>query len=330
MVWILRKELQKRSHDDVPRDINIYQKWLNFWSALTMISCIVGLIVAILHRVEYICLYSSLFAIQTWLQQSICLTIYQIIRLQYIFSSSQIHSDTYSIPNYLFIFLYSNLFILVIILYVFPFLTTIVKPNGELGCILDYQFTMNIHRIIAIGGISWYYILDLTVLLLYIFKNYQIQNHTSFKEIKIYQRIKFIMHRIIVLTLFYELKSFIAIFINFVTTPIKSSSLIHPVIVGIDTLLTVVIIYLMIEHNKEEYMKFLKILRMNRLCYCCGPIVKEEPDFRKNTNNMTITIPPEPESIDTKTKHAIEMVPSTPKQLSVETEMDQTEIHYAT
>ena len=320
----ISKELKKRSCDGVPKDINVYQRWLNVWSALTMITCIIGLMVTILHRIQYICLFSSLFAIPTWLQPSLCLTVYQIIRLQYIFSASQIHSHTYAIPDSVFIFLYFNLIILFIAMYVFSFWTTMVNPSGSVGCTLDFKLTMDVHTIMAITGISWYYILDWMVLYLYIYKNHQIQIHTSFKQKKIYQRIKFIIHRIIVLTIFYELKSLTAIFINFTTTPLKPASVIAPIIVGIDTLLTVVIIYLMIEHNKKEYIKFLKVLRMNRLCYCCGPIVKQEPDFRENTDKITITVPPaEQESVDTKTKDAVEMAPETPKQVHPQSENTQ-------
>merc|ERR1712228_1032575 len=124
------------------------------------------------------------------------------------------------------------------------------------------------------GGIEfvvfcWYILWDLSVLTAYIRKiNELIKNSKATQH---FQRIKKVLGKIIILTLLYEL-SFVFYFgitrleeINLFGDFVKETK----IAACIDLFITMIILYLMLEHNDEKYLKLQHILKKSRVCCCC-------------------------------------------------------------
>ena len=134
--FILKRECTKRKNQKTKDDDkNIYLKWLDFWSLLTIILCVGSpffeLIAVINSNLCFINKISEL--LNSNMAHSIIL--YQISRLQYCFYSKQIHSKQYGYPKSLFIFLYCYGACLTIYTIVAVWISSVYVPSNHHGCI---------------------------------------------------------------------------------------------------------------------------------------------------------------------------------------------------
>lgn len=105
---------------------------------------------------------------------------------------------------------------------------------------------------------------DFFVLFLFIFKVCQIKLNTQFKGNEIYERVNFILKKVTILTVLYEVKHvFQGIIATLLNEDVEWSLTVNSVYYGIDCIVSCILICLMIEHNNEVYIHFINIL-------CCS------------------------------------------------------------
>ena len=290
----MKSECQKRKQEklnNIPP--NRFKTWLNIWSMHAMLTVIVVLFISPLHAIYTICKYVNTISIYTWLLSKVSITFYQIARLQYCFSVHQIHSKKYGYSKCIFIILYTMGFILILLstymaIYLLTFATWSVKYNI---CIVKID---DIHQLISVISILVYCLWDWSVLILYIIKIIQFyckKSNDVTEQVLI--RIKFILQRIFVLMLIVGISGSFSIFSNNYSNNQKDVHVVWDVIARlmpiIDSVLSISIIYLMIEHNTKEYIKFIKILNTFKLCICCnsfiGNVLKMETKTNISNNN---------------------------------------------
>jgi len=119
---------------------------------------------------------------------------------------------------------------------------------------------------------------DITTLLMYIYKIWKIGTFYKIKDEDIWNNILSILHRVVTITLFYQITAFlleitlisISLIIDLKNNPnIKIGFFIQSVVSSSILSLS---IYLMMEHNTSTYVAFLQFLRKFRLhclCLCC-------------------------------------------------------------
>ena len=123
---------------------------------------------------------------------------------------------------------------------------------------------------------------DMTILLLYLFKIWKIGNVHKSKENRIWDNVLFILHRIVIITVFYTVcaLSVTALFTILSLNQFSENTLINAMLTEIRVsglilylnLLYFFSILLMMDHNTNIYVVFLHFLRrfhLKYLCFCC-------------------------------------------------------------
>ena len=287
IMYIFKQELAKRKQD-IRIDSDPYPKWLNFWSSLTFISCIIFLLIWTLHRVPIICLYSYGFMISTWGTPGACITMYQITRLQYCFSAKQIHSDKYGYPKWLFCVLYAQFFLLGIYYYTISWFVYNSWPSQYYnGC----EGGTNQYGYLAYFAFLWFWIWDLLTLILYVIKIKQIKRSQAIRnqnDDTVYKKVKFILYKIVLLTIIYEIKTLFGAGLTVIFGGMQIISILSPIIVAMDALMAVFVMYLMIEHNNDEYIRFLTLFR--GCCCCCFRWIFNDLGLDENNRNFECAV----------------------------------------
>eukprot|EP01084_Bolivina_argentea_P066812 121822_1 len=262
LFWIFKSEPSKRKIKQETNDHynSIYQRLLNISSIVVIIFCIIAAFLSLLTCIPYICVYTNGVSGFTWSLIKITLTLYQIARLNYCFSSQQVHSSKYGYSKYTFGVLYIGAIVnIVSTFYVSFFIVHIVTEQIDMyGCIAKIPCKQDFKLILM--SIIIYFVWDLTVLFLYIYKVIQIYFKTNFQNECIYNRIYGILRKIIFLTILYEITTVVPMS-NFLFVKSRKIQLFTDAIVWcIDILASGVTIYLMMEHNNECYLKFVRCL----------------------------------------------------------------------
>ena len=193
------------------------------------------------------------------------------------------------------------------------------------------NYWSNIYRSPAAVLVIW----DITTLLLYYYKIKQFMRFrraksyssgsihipapsnsdnstiSNTKDDKIYHRIIFIMNKIIILTLFYEIWIGVLVICAYVITDFDTRSDMYSLIwiyLFCYTLSTVPLVfsfamYLMMDHNDEEYMKFLKLINCCKLqyifcgcCYCCCGMMVDQQLMKLKEKNMEKSLDQHPKT----------------------------------
>ena len=280
-ISILLKEIKTRreiySDKDAKSEHILKNKELDLWSLLTLIASIILSVLHIMRKIPLICAIAYTLTFSVMGIQKILFTYYQIARLKYCFSISQIHSDRYGYPNYMFYVLYFIGFLLAIA-YLKVFSMGIdVYDIGGYGCNIQpfsvnaAQFTLFLVTFIT------FFLWDWIVLGLYVYKVYQLQNHKIHHEFKqnVNDRILFILRKIIFLTILYEILAVFDVIPHFII-------LLHPDIqfynifaFSLDSVSGSLLMLLMIERNNDKYIKFVQLISMSGCCHIC--ITKNQP-----------------------------------------------------
>eukprot|EP01084_Bolivina_argentea_P013614 25556_1 len=278
LIFVIYKDYNKRKDASY---VIVNQKWLQIWSMCTMISCTLLITFYLFHKIPYICLYTYRLETPLFTLSGVLLTYYQISRLEYCFSVGNIHSNTYGINKCTFITLY----VIGMLLPIFTIITTTygqrVVSVGILGCHWkhnpQYIFQFTLPTILA-----YYIFYDLLVLGIYIYKIHQIRKHTAFKDEVIYKRINFILHKIQLLTIVYEINAIILFVVACMTafSPF-GLAVVLPITNCIHTIWSVITIYLMVEHNNSEYMRLINTFNNKKLYCCCRKIIVDSIQYQK-------------------------------------------------
>ena len=207
--------------------------------------------------------------------------LYQLSRLHYCFANDQIHSNK-GYPKWLFIMMITAGIVLsisyvisVLLLYPYSILSTCGITKELEYYAASFQFISIgdgfIKRaiIIAVGVlfVTW----DITTLYLYIYKIHLFRSELKSKHgDNVYKRIILILHKIVILTIFYQLIGLIVLIIAFITTTVNLSGVSLSIVETVRSLSITIAIYLMMDHNEDEYIKFLKIVHCLRFhAICC-------------------------------------------------------------
>lgn len=236
---------------------NDYSKWLHRFTISTMILCGLLPLFGVFNKIPIICGYTYSVPTLLWGLAPTSLTFYQITRLQYVFSKTQVHSNFgYSKCVFIILYIYGIFVIMLSIISVW-FSQTFVS-NGEYGCSVNStNLATKLLGIYAICYIIW----DFTVLLMYLLKFCQSRKRwMNNKNGTVWQRINFILTKILILTLFYEFKYMSTI----VVIQFTSSTIVNTILMMTDSIIISLSIYLMREHNNNEYKRLVKIY--NTIC----------------------------------------------------------------
>ena len=202
---------------------------------------------------------------------------YQLSRLHYCFSNSQIHSDK-GYPKWLFNIMYTIGIILAI-----NYIASIeFVKNGHIfqtkcGINDKYEFfyqpldliTTNISSLYYFGVGLCFSIWDLFTLYLYIskIKTFRVYQH---KNPSVYKRIKSILQKVFILTVFYQIVGVCSILIDAMIEPKGLLySLIYAVSIYSIPLAIGISMWLMMDHNVNKYRKFLMFVQYLKLNYLC-------------------------------------------------------------
>ena len=231
--------------------------------------------------------------------QILFLSFYQLSRLHYCFSNQQLHAKK-GYPLWVFVVMV----IIGIIVYISGLMLLIFVDTlpSKCGYTNDVSFFYRYRaRALMFDGDSWedqwmtkiYYssnfllslavhIWDLVILLLYLYKIWQIGKVHKSKENRVWYNVLFILHRIVIITVFYTICSLLVSmlytileFIQLSQNGVIESILIELRSSGMITahnFLYFFAILLMMDHNINIYIVFLHILHRFRLkyfCFCC-------------------------------------------------------------
>ena len=341
---IFRKEYKKKTNETYGETKNIYQLWLFRWSYLTFITVIIYLFTNITSNLSPdICIYVGRLSPPIYNLMNVFFTNYQICRLQYCFDSKQIHSKKYGYPKSLFIFLY--LFgILIQILFCVHYLIINSIEATTRGCSIVRDPKLDTWLLAIISGMNG--IWTLTILGLYIFKTIQIKNkkqstaqlsaasasknsndsngtnnqhvpnnHTrhvpnggnsrTTENQRIFRRINYIVFKLFILTILYQIENIVVVVTWQMTNGVNFSYSI--VIMQLGPICLCIIMYLMIEHNDNEYIKLLIILKKLHICCCFRSLINEFIAEHKQriqeSHNEIPEINLNVDTIDTRTNH---------------------------
>lgn len=218
--------------------------------------------------------------------QIISMGYYQLSRLKYCFSNDQIHS-TKGYPKWLFIFMYVLGIILCInwILWMtstnlsaddpgtlFSFCGIKTRSNYEFHQSLITTFNIQWREIWGIILAGFYLIWDLFTLSLYVYKIRAFRKFSeSHKNEAVNKRISSILHKIFILTMFYEIVALMVILLMIPAEYVFDFSIwvTYDLIACIISPTFLYAMHLMMEHNKERYFEFLQRIYYLKLHWIC-------------------------------------------------------------
>eukprot|EP01083_Nonionella_stella_P017256 48237_1 len=248
---------------------NTYKRIMQSWTCISFISCTISCCLLLMSAIVPICIYILPITAPVILWTKLTLTFYQIARLQFIFSLT-----TYSYHRCVFATLYLFGFLLVTYMVLLSALGFGPAKSNKYVCVTinadgnDTQFL----GVFLILFVLW----DWFVLIAYIFKIYQLTRDPQSQQDKTVAKLMDVLYKIVVLTLLLEC-SYCYVFVLMIirnTTPVLQYILDDMKLLPLlDIFLTVMIMYLMIEHNHNQYLKLMRILKKFKLCCCCSSIL---------------------------------------------------------
>ena len=258
---------------------NLFQKWLDRWSMLTFIFASTAVTIMPFDQIFTICRFIRAFTYFFYFQAKIWITFYQIARLQFCFAQSQVHSK-YGYSKRWFIFLYFNGVILTIFNVYSQIDTAFVSKyhrHSYRTCIADESSNWEVIEELIINGTFFYYgVWDWTVFMCYIIKICQYYKKSDKVEESISKRIMFIVYKIAFLTAILEVVALIVVILYDVIHDDGVNwilRLILNVFLVFEAFITVYLVYLMVDHNNNEYVVFIKRLNTIGMFCCCKSFV---------------------------------------------------------
>lgn len=332
-IKILWTECKKRQLEDT----KFTTKWLQLFSLLTIIFGTLFTMIRFLGYLPIFCLINGALLYSSIVSQIVFMGFYQLSRIYYCFSQSQVYSKK-GYPNCLFIIMFIIGVLVAVNVWFYAWIW--MGPNSKCGINNKYQYffepiiTMKSDSYESITSIwqsvslSVYLIWDIITLLLYVMKVYSFRKYKP-QNIKVYNRIMSILANILILTLCYQfsicLATAIGIFRNLSAdndTLIVLRTVYHMFLISSSTI-TNYSMFLMQRHNANEYEAFLKILwklRIHYICCCCRSIIDDVlvmDKMEENTINSIRINSPEYE-YDTRTI-SVKQNHKEPTQISFET-----------
>ena len=288
---ILKNEIAKRR---LP-DSTFTTKSLQYSSLISIIAAFISNLLLSLHEIDGFCNFSRFLSHFMFATQYLFMGFYQLSRLYYCFSNDKIHSNK-GYPKWVFIIMIIFGVSLSINWVLTMHTYTGYSLNNKCGINSRFEFYYDRFTIFSFKNtiiISWFLasniswlLWDFTTLMLYYCKIRTFRDVIASKDQSevVYKRILSVLYHIFILTIFYE------VFTN-VVGPILSAilravieiewitNLTDVVAISIASMAINISMYLMMDHNKSDYIRFLRMISKLKLnCICCGcrHIVKEQ------------------------------------------------------
>ena len=300
------------------------------WSLLCVVDNIAYATLNLLaFSIEAVCPMTTSIAIFIQSCAFVWFNFYQLAQIHYCFSrNSSTLTATHGYPVWLFIVLFAWGNVIKIIHILMGYLK-------KSDCHLTQEIDNNSYFIVLIVENIMYFLWDLIIILLYFNKLNKFNNYTNDKNKEcIKRRISFILHKILFVNIGYNIIHAMNTAITFIRFRFTDEWLI-PFHHGISALTMIVLVYftyIVMEHNRDQYLKLLRFFR-KFLNFCCfkkmvenaSPFLEELADDTqtdgKNSGDIHVHSPqethqeesPNERSMDTNTKSQ-----STPSQIELE------------
>ena len=276
---ILSAELRIRKEESV----KFTTKSLEYSSVICIVTGFITNLFFLLNECYGFCHFSTLMANIVYANQLIFMGLYQLSRLYYCFANDSIHSHK-GYPRYVFIIMVTFGILLIITwpIVAISYTDTIYSKCGINSQfefyyipIKTYSFSYRALWVIAVGliYIAW----DISTLFLYYFKIRAFRDIIKNKNESIYKRVVTILYKIFIMTMFYEcvILSFTVFSsgMEFVFDTKWVLDMVQIISFNTQSVCVSFAMYLMMEHNQDKYVKFLRVIRKLRLywlCCCCG------------------------------------------------------------
>ena len=271
-VLILQRERQNRQKRE-ERELRFASKYLSISSycciALGPFVCLS----CMLQFLDGVCLVSRNTTTIFFLCPFVCVEWFQISRLYYCFSADKVHS-TKGYPRCVFIIMLIWLFfacILGIVTYGFLSPTIECYLRGGDAVVVMWNipdsFGYNFD-ILFFVDIVLFLAMDLMTVLLYWCKIHSFAKYRAEKYRASYQRVQSVLHRVLILTFFYQISGFWLYTIGLMADSMLGVSS-TVVTMAVLSMILSISVFLMEDHNTKEYLGFLRFLRGLRLYLCC-------------------------------------------------------------
>eukprot|EP01084_Bolivina_argentea_P090339 162822_1 len=271
MLYIMKMNFDHKKDYEAANKVlndNKFYRWLMIFSLAVMVSLTAQMTFYLSHKIPYVCLATYILQTPFYTLSGVLITYYQIARLQYCFSASQTYNQ-YGIHQGVFIFLYVFGAILPLSTLVLTYYGQSVTTAGYFGCHWVFQPIFNG---VVVPIILLYYICyDFLVLGIYICKIHQIRRKQNFND-TVSLRINYILDKIKILTIIYEIKSIgVIVSAMMIGFDLYVLTIALPIINCIDVIYSFITIYLMQEHNENAYMKLIAFVSNHKIicCVCC-------------------------------------------------------------
>lgn len=284
---IIKKELRNRKQTQDQQKLvqqDSYQKWLNISSLTAMILFTMQLIINLINKIPVICQYSYVIIVTFWCLAHCTLALYQTIRLQAIFSSERIHS-TFGYSIYTFYIIYGVIFISMVYAIYAQAVSYDYDDYGVYGCGIIFASSDTFENTVPIS-ILLLFTLHCGVLMLYVIKICQISKQSSVQDERVMERIKFFLRKIILLTLLYFLSAvFMVVLVSFIIFIDFYDTILGLMVIIGNILFTIYLVYLMLEHNNKDYIKFINKCKIFKCILCCC----RNQEIQSETGRVTIS-----------------------------------------
>eukprot|EP01084_Bolivina_argentea_P008929 16708_1 len=265
-------------------------RWLLLFAMLTIFSSTTNQIFNISYAfpstVISICSYTAHLTLFLWFTKLIFLGLFQIQRLQFLFKNDN-ESDV-KLPL-MFKLLYGGSFMSFAAGMSFLFAITVTDYH-QYGCLWTYG---KVGSIINLVWIFVYLCWDGSTLILYLFKLSRYRRAIKAISVnpadgnkRVYNPIKFILSKIVLLTLIYEGTTCIVATLAFIVHQTENEYIliVFYIVGSIDTFICGLMVYLMQKHNEKHYYTFLLLLDKLNFTFCCKRLSRDA-NKRSNANN---------------------------------------------
>ena len=276
---LLMFEVKKRKR----MNASFTTKSLQYSSIICMTAAFIVNLIYSINDFYVLCNFISVLAVIALAVQMVFMGFYQLARLHYCFANDKIYSNK-GYPNWVFNVMIIIGILLIIHFAIFGMFYPDMHPlNIKCGINSKLEFYYIPLQIISaqyygvwllvnsLSFLAW----DITTVSLYYHKIRYLSSGIKNKDERIYKRVLSILYRVFITTLFYEISMFVLTSVLGIVIALTDSIW----IIGICSSITVafctnavsISIFLMMDHNKSEYIEFLKIIKKLRLNWlCCG------------------------------------------------------------
>ena len=255
---------------------------LKFTSAASIVCGMIAAIYLCLEMLPGVCLLEHSVSLAFFAAQFIFLGLYQLSRLHYCFGKHSAHHEK-GYPKWL--------FIAMVIIGIAIWLSWVIlvtfgqsKPSTcRFTKDLNLEFVYRNSSILFEGNLDeqqnqfyechhlifgMLHLWDITTLLLYCCKIKTFRKLSALQRDAVWRKIMFILERIVIITLFYQISLFLVNLSHYLAVKMRESQVsivlvIPNLTIGCASLMAVLYalsMYLMMDHNSDEYVQFLRCL----------------------------------------------------------------------